>query len=895
MVTGNADKDTHIAVTAVGEAVAGVILAVYGNIAEEFDKSVVFVDVVNCLEFGIKHVAVLEVMCKLAKVETFGYYSVAFRFFKVNRAVDVDDEILSAGLFLYGLNVTLLNKFCIVAFDSGRQFFSAVFNALCAVELEREVVAGCNGRIVLVLINHIGMTKSFTVFEVFAAYGAESLTGLSAARCRAACKSVVNLTFSIEGRSMSYLIHYKQVSVADIAVDERLCALILAGFGYVAEVLKERCKRAVAFDGVAFEVLILACCIGPVNGYGCKTAVAIDYSGERVFDTVVDYGVVIANLYGKGHNFGVLFIVYGVFNSYRDGLVEARSGGDITGLFNLSYIAGDGLCSFAEFAYVLDGNGVADLDSFGVDILTVCTGNGDILGYYMHVCCIVGLVGFVFSNAAATNWYFAALIAVYGVVFSVGAGCFVLGYKRIEVAVIIIDVSYELTANGVVTVYTSIDVFFAVFAVEVYSTNSFGTVACIYGLLAIIGDVAKYLHIGIPKDTLFCIDHCIAVFIDFDGLFFTIHVECIVVAALYLIIPRSSERRRAGVFNRRLAFNLDTVDFDNGAGSHGICILIHGIELAVVFKVRDLLLGIILIVELGKSESDGLFALGASAAEYTRFGKAGSLSNGPNGYLVTSDLFVFADLVCLAVGIARAEVDIYAALLASVLVFGIYKVTFVPNMVAGCRLNFAALELAADFAFLTCFVTIGAAGRLNGCNILPNVLLMFGIGGEPSIAAVVADFEKRALVCIGSSVVFVRFAEYPSADVFVLARFGAFAAAKAFDGNFLGLAVGISYNEALLGFIPGYGSDANAGRALFALFALIAVITSGTLFALFALKIPEVDFFLRAIGIVYDELTIHNAHVDYAFCGVGIAIASGYAEREGYNTAKCAENPENLC
>ena len=752
------------------------------------------------------------------------------------------------------------------------------------MELEREVVAGCNGRIVLVLINHIGMTKSFTVFEVFAAYGAESLTGLSAARCRAACKSVVNLTFSIEGRSMSYLIHYKQVSVADIAVDERLCALILAGFGYVAEVLKERCKRAVAFDGVAFEVLILACCIGPVNGYGCKTAVAIDYSGERVFDTVVDYGVVIANLYGKGHNFGVLFIVYGVFNSYRDGLVEARSGGDITGLFNLSYIAGDGLCSFAEFAYVLDGNGVADLDSFGVDILTVCTGNGDILGYYMHVCCIVGLVGFVFSNAAATNWYFAALIAVYGVVFSVGAGCFVLGYKRIEVAVIIIDVSYELTANGVVTVYTSIDVFFAVFAVEVYSTGSFGTVACIYGLLAVVGDVAEHLHIGIPKDTLFCIDHCIAVFIDFDGLFFTIHVECIVVAALYLIIPRSSERRRAGVFNRRLAFNLDTVDFDNGAGSHGICILIHGIELAVVFKVRDLLLGIILIVELGKSESDGLFALGASAAEYTRFGKAGSLIsiNVPNGYLVTSDLFVFADLVCLAVGIARAEVDIYAALLASVLVFGIYKVTFVPNMVAGCRLNFAALELAADFAFLTCFVTIGAAGRFNGCNILPNVLLMFGIGGEPSIAAVVADFEKRALVCIGSSVVFVRFAEYPSADVFVLARFGAFAA-KAFDLNFLGLAVGISYNEALLGFIPGYGFDANAGRALFALFAL------------FALKIPEVDFILRAIGIVYDELTIHNAHVDYAFCGVGIAIASGYAEREGYNTAKCAENPENLC
>lgn len=891
MVTGNADKDTHIAVTAVGEAVAGVILAVYGNIAEEFDKSVVFVDVVNCLEFGIKHVAVLEVMCKLAKVETFGYYSVAFRFFKVNRAVDVDDEILSAGLFLYGLNVTLLNKFCIVAFDSGRLCCSAVFIAICAVELEREVVAGCNGRIVLVLINHIGMTKSFTVFEVFAAYGAESLTGLSAVRCRAACKSVVNLTFSIEGRSMSYLIHYKQVSVADIAVDERLCALILAGFGYVAEVLKERCKRAVAFDGVAYEVLLLACCIGPVNGYGCKTAVAIDYSGERVFDTVVDYGVVIANLYRKGHNFGVLFIVYGVFNSYRDGLVEARSGGDITGLFNLSDIAGDGLFSFAEFAFVLDGNGVADLDSFGVDSLTVCTGNGDILGYYMHVCCIVGLVGFVLFNAAAANYYFfVALIAVYGVVFSVGAGCFVLGYKRIEVAVIIIDVSYELTANGVVTVYASIDVFFAVFAVEVYSTGSFGTVAWSYGLLASIGDVAEHLHIGIPKDTLFCIDHRIAVFIDFDGLFFTIHVECIVVAALYSNRTTSpSERRRAGVFNRRLAFDLDTVDFGNGAGCHGICIRIIGIELAVVFKVRDLLLGVIRIVELGKSESDGFFALGASAAEYTRFGKAGSLSNGPNGYLVTSDLFVFADLVCRAVGIARAEVDIYAALLASVLVFGIYKVTFVPNMVAGCRLNFAALELAADFAFLTCFVTIGAAGRFNGCNILPNVLLMFGIGGEPSIAAVVADFEKRALVCIGSSVVFVRFAECPRADVFVLARFGAFAAAKAFDLNFLFLAVGISYNEALLGFIPCYGSDANAGRALF---ALVAVITCGTLFAL---KIPEVDFILRAIGIVYDELTIHNAHVDYAFCSVGIAIASGYAEREGYNTAKCAENPENLC
>ena len=828
-------------------------------------------------------------MCKLAKVETFSYYSVAFGFFKVNRAVDVDDEILSAGLFLYGVNVTLLNKFCIVAFDSGRLFCSAVFFALCAVELEREVVAGCNGRFVLVLIYHIGMTKSFAVFEVFFAYGAESLTGLSAGRCKAACKSVVNLTLSIEGRSMSYLIHYKQVSVADIAVDERLCALILAGFGYVAEELKERCKRAVAFDGVAFEVLLLACRVGPVNFYVCKTAVAIDYSGERVFDTVVDYGVVIANIY-NGHIFGVLFTVYGVFNSYLDALVEARSGGVILDRLSRSDIAGDGLFSFAEFAFVLDGNGVADLDSFGVDILTVCTGNGDILGYYMHVCCIVGLVGCVFSNAAAANYYFfVALIAVYGVVFSVGAGCFVLGYKRIEVAIFIIDVSYELTANGVVTVYASIDVFFAVFAVEVYSTGSFGTVAWSYGLLASIGDVAEHLHIGIPKDTLFCIDHRIAVFIDFDGLFFTIHVECIVVAALYSNRTTSpSERRRAGVFNRRLAFDLDTVDFGNGAGCHGICIRIIGIELAVVFKVRDLLLGVIRIVELGKSESNGFIALGASAAEYTRFGKAGSLIsiNVPNGYLVTSDLFVFADLVCRAVGIALAEVDIYAALLASVLVFGIYKVTFVPNMVAGCRLNFAALELAADFAFLTCFVTIGAAGRLNGCNILPNVLLMFGIGGEPSIAAVVADFEKRALVCIGSSVVFVRFAEYPSADVFVLARFGAFAAAKAFDLNFLFLAVGISYNEALLGFIPGYGSDANA------LFALVAVITCGTLFAL---KIPEVDFFLRAIGIVYDELTIHNAHVDYAFCGVGIAIASGYAEREGYNTAKCAENPENLC
>ena len=208
--------------------------------------------------------------------------------------------------------------------------------------------------------------------------------------------------------------------------------------------------------------------------------------------------------------------------------------------------------------------------------------------------------------------------------------------------------------------------------------------------------------------------------------------------------------------------------------------------------------------------------------------------------------------------------------------------------------NFAGIGnyVTADFAVFATLNTVFGAG----CSLVAGLygVVMFCIGDEPCIAAVVADIKDGAGPLLGCSVITVCIAEYPRADVFVLARFGA-VAANAFDLNFLGLAVGISYNEALLGFIPSYGSDANAGRTLFALFALVAVITCGTLFALFALKIPEVDFFLRAIGIVYDELTIHNAHVDYAFCGVGIAIASGYAEREGYNTAKCAENPENLC
>ena len=202
--------------------------------------------------------------------------------------------------------------------------------------------------------------------------------------------------------------------------------------------------------------------------------------------------------------------------------------------------------------------------------------------------------------------------------------------------------------------------------------------------------------------------------------------------------------------------------------------------------------------------------------------------------------------------------------------------------------NFAGIGnyVTADFAVFATRNTVFGAG----CSLVAGLygVVMFCIGDEPCITAVVADIKDGAGPLLGCSVITVCIAEYPRADVFVLARFGAFAAAKAFNGNFLSLAVGISYNEALFGCVPGYGSDANAGGTLFALIALVAVITCGTLFAL---KIPEVDFFLRAIGIVYDELTIHNAHVDYAFCGVGIAIASGYAEREGYNTAKCAENP----
>lgn len=408
--------------------------------------------------------------------------------------------------------------------------------------------------------------------------------------------------------------------------------------------------------------------------------------------------------------------------------------------------------------------------------------------------------------------------------------------------------------------YTNVDVLFAACAVEEYcacacavGTNSF---------CAVVSDVSEGVEIRIFKDTDYSavFMNAAIVFVDTDSYRLFVNVNSVVVTAINSYIPICSISSCAGVFNSSVSLKTYLARYSKFCTcSKGVGVCVNAVVYAAAIGLKNLsvcTVSYICIGECRKGYTDGFAANRAGADEVACCSSCRSILYGPRRNFVASYFLIFIDVVSIA-AFRLAEVDVYAALLANVLVFGIYKVTFVPNMVACCGDLFGVFAVnAADFAHGTSGMAGSAAGRILCGNFLPNVVAnMLFVLPKPCVTAVVAYFEEGTFVGVGGSDVSIAIELIP-ADVCVFAVL--IRSCRHFNG--LSRAIGIGDDKVAV-FICCNAYDTATGITLRAFRTLRTCCTS---VASVAFKISEVDRFGGTVGILKDELTILDRHADYA-------------------------------